>query len=391
MIRTATRGLAAVLFSATLAVTPTSSHARSGHRATIKAKPVATGLNGPSGFTFAPNGVIWYLERGTGEVHTLDPRTAKNHRVFTINGVNGDGERGALGIALSPRWPSKKVVYVYATRNGGGHLQNQLVRFAVSGGRGHGLKVLLTSPASASPYHNGGRILFGPDRKLYVMIGDGHDSTNAQDRSGNFRGKILRLDPDGTGAKGNPFGSRIWSYGHRNSFGFTFDPATHRLWETENGPECTDEINLVVKGGNFGWGPKESCSVSTPRGTNNSGPTPHHGPKWFTGLDDRDHRRGVLPRLRDPVARAAARLRQRQQRVTPCDPPERRPHRVLIEGAGDRDGPQRRPLGRGLADRPHLLQRHERDLPPDRCVIDLRPPPGPGAALAPCWNVGYAG
>ena len=140
--------------------------------------------------------------------------------------MNGAGERGALGIALSPRWPAKKVVYVYVTRSGGGHLQNQLVRFNVRGGTGHGLKVLLRSPASADPYHNGGRILFGPDHKLYVMIGDGHHSVNAQDRSDNFRGKILRLDPDGTGAKGNPFGSRIWSYGHRNSYGFTFDPAT---------------------------------------------------------------------------------------------------------------------------------------------------------------------
>ena len=131
------------------------------------------------------------------------------------------------------------------------------------------------------PYHNGGRILFGPDHKLYVMIGDGHQSVNAQDRSDNLRGKIVRLDPDGTGAKGNPFGSRIWSYGHRNSYGFTFDPATHRLWETENGPECTDEINLVVKGANFGWGPKESCSLAKPAGTNNSGPKPRHLPKRF--------------------------------------------------------------------------------------------------------------
>src|SRR4051794_18240511 len=125
MMRTATRGLAAILMLATLSVVPTVSKATIGHRA-IKAKPVATGLNGPSGFTFAPSGVIWYLERGTGEVHTLDPKTGKNHRVFTISGVNGAGERGALGIALSPRWPAKKVVYVYVTRNGNGHLQNQL-------------------------------------------------------------------------------------------------------------------------------------------------------------------------------------------------------------------------------------------------------------------------
>ncbi len=282
MIRTVTRGLVAIATLALLTVTTTTaSSAGAPHRATIKIRPVATGLNGPSGFTFAPNGLIWYLERGTGEVRTLDPQTKANHLVFTIGGVNGAGERGALGIALSPHWPAKKVVYVYVTRSGGGHLWNQLVRFNVRGGTGHGLKVLLRSPASADPYHNGGRILFGPDHKLYVMIGDGHQSVNAQDRSDNLRGKILRLDPDGTGAKGNPFGSRIWSYGHRNSYGFTFDPATHRLWETENGPECTDEINLVVKGANFGWGPKESCSLAKPAGTNNSGPKPRHLPKRF--------------------------------------------------------------------------------------------------------------
>jgi glucose/arabinose dehydrogenase len=282
MIRTVTRSLVAIATLALLTVTTTTaSTAGTPHRATIKIRPVATGLNGPSGFTFAPNGVIWYLERGTGEVRTLDPHTKANHLVFTIGGVNGDGERGALGIALSPRWPTKKVVFVYVTRSSGGHLWNQLIRFNVRGGTGHGLKVLLRSPASADPYHNGGRILFGPDHELYVMIGDGHNSVNAQDRSDNLRGKILRLDPDGTGAKGNPFGSRIWSYGHRNSFGFTFDPVTNRLWETENGPECSDEINRVVKGANYGWGPKESCSLPKPAGTNNSGPKPRHFPKRF--------------------------------------------------------------------------------------------------------------
>ena len=175
------------------------------------------------------------------------------------------------------------------TRSGGGHLQNQLVRFNVRGGTGHGLKVLLRSPASADPYHNGGRILFGPDHKLYVMIGDGHNSVNAQDRSDNFRGKIVRLDPDGTGAKGNPFGSRIWSYGHRNSYGFTFDPATHRLWETENGPECTDEINLVVKGANFGWGPKESCSLRQAGRHEQLRTEAAASPQALLPVDDRDH------------------------------------------------------------------------------------------------------
>jgi glucose/arabinose dehydrogenase len=249
-------------------------------RATVKAVPVATGLNGPSGFTFAPNGSIWYLERGTGEVHRLVPSTGDDHLVTTIGGVDGSGERGALGIALHPDWPGVPLVYVYVTRTHAGHLQNQVVRFKVTNGTGGPLRILLGSPASASPYHNGGHIAFGPDRRLYVMVGDGHHDANAQDRSHNLRGKMLRLRFDGSAAPSNLFG-RIWSYGHRNSFGFTFDPRTGRLWETENGPQCTDEINLIVKGANFGWGPRENCALPKPAGTNNSGPTPRHRPKAY--------------------------------------------------------------------------------------------------------------
>jgi glucose/arabinose dehydrogenase len=249
-------------------------------RAALKATPVATGLNGPSGFTFAPDGAIWYLERGTGEVHRLVPSTDADHRITTIGGVDGSGERGALGIALHPDWPAVKLVFVYVTRMRAGHLENEVVRFRVNDGSAGPLRVLLQSRASSNPYHNGGRIMFGPDRKLYVMVGDGHNAANAQDRSDNVRGKILRLDFDGSAAAGNPIG-RIWSYGHRNSFGFTFDRRTGRLWETENGPGCTDEINLIVKGGNFGWGPKENCSLAKPGGTNNSGPKPRIRPKAY--------------------------------------------------------------------------------------------------------------
>jgi glucose/arabinose dehydrogenase len=249
-------------------------------RAALKAVPVAKGLNGPSGFTFAPDGAIWYLERGTGEVHRLVPSTDADHRITTIGGVDGSGERGALGIALHPAWPTVKQVFVYVTRMRAGHLENEVVRFRVHNGSAGRLRVLLHAPASSNPYHNGGRILFGPDDELYVMVGDGHNAANAQDRTHNVRGKILRLNTDGTAAAGNPLG-RIWSYGHRNSFGFTFDPHTGRLWETENGPECTDEINLIVKGANFGWGPKQDCSLAKPGGTNNSGPRPRIGPKAY--------------------------------------------------------------------------------------------------------------
>jgi glucose/arabinose dehydrogenase len=251
--------------------------------ASLTVQKVKGGLNGPAGFTFTPKGIIYYLQRGTGAVRVLNPDTGNDRPFFKIGGVNGSGERGALGIALHPNWPKTPFAYVYVTRRAHGRLMNQLVRIRAKNGHGVAYKVLLQAPAASVPYHNGGRIGFGPDGKLYVMIGDGHDDANAQDRSHNLRGKMLRINPDGSIPKTNPFkASRIWSFGHRNSYGFTFDPQTGRLWETENGPACNDEINLVIRGGNFGWGPKENCSGSSPGDTNNSGPKPRRGPKlWF--------------------------------------------------------------------------------------------------------------
>jgi glucose/arabinose dehydrogenase len=248
--------------------------------ATVRVRTVKANLNGPSGFTVDPSGDrIWYLERGTGEVRILDVDTGRTRRWFRIRGVDGSGERGALGIALHPGWPDRPFVYVYVTRRYRGNLRNQLVRIRDDAGRGARMRVLLSSHASSSPYHNGGRIMFGPDGKLYVVIGDGHAPRNSQDLTRNVRGKILRLDPDGTAARGNPFG-KIWAYGFRNSFGFTFDPATGRLWETENGPACNDELNRVRAGRNYGWGPEATCEGSAPRNTNRSGPRPRL-PRWY--------------------------------------------------------------------------------------------------------------
>ena len=147
--------------------------------AAVKVVPVRTGLNGPSGFTFSPAGNIWYLERGTGQVRIINRRTGTNHLFFTIGGVDGSGERGALGIELDPAFPKTPFVYVYVTRTWRGALRNQVVRITASGTHGIGLRVLLSTPASSNPYHNGGRILFGPDHKLYVMIGEGHNPANA--------------------------------------------------------------------------------------------------------------------------------------------------------------------------------------------------------------------
>ena len=241
----------------------------------VKAVRVASNLASPVGFTFMPSGRLVYLERNTGWLRFRNLQTGVDHRVHQISNVNFAGERGALGVAMHPNWPTKPFVYVYVTRDTPDGLRNQVLRIKVQNGHGVGVRRLLSVAAGPASNHNGGRILFGPDKKLYVVIGDNADSANSQDRTNNLRGKILRMNPDGSRPATNPFGNLIWAYGIRNSIGFAFDPQNGQLWESENGPSCNDEINRIVKGGNHGWGPNESCP-----NTNNSGPTPRILPKY---------------------------------------------------------------------------------------------------------------
>jgi glucose/arabinose dehydrogenase len=241
----------------------------------VHAVPVATGLAAPVGFTFTPVGRLVYLERNTGWLRFRNLQTGADHRVYRVTAINFDGERGALGVALHPDWPSRPFVYVYATRNTPQGLRNQILRIRVENDRGVRVLRILSVAAGPASNHNGGRIRFGPDRKLYVVIGDNGSPSNAQDLSANSRGKILRLDPDGSIPATNPFGTRIWAYGFRNSIGLAFDPRTGRLWESENGPSCNDEMNRIVRAGNHGWGPSEDCP-----NTNNSGPTPRISPRY---------------------------------------------------------------------------------------------------------------
>jgi aldose sugar dehydrogenase len=240
----------------------------------IGAREVVGGLNQPVAFTFGPGRKIWYVEKGTGRVRIHDLDTDADRLFVKVPGVNGDGERGMLGIALHPSYPAKPLVYVYATRSAGGRLSNQILRYRDDHGSGVNRTVLFTSGAGGSPYHNGGRIAFGPDGMLYAIVGDAHDSSNAQDTNGEDRGKIIRIDPDGHVPSDNPFGDRVWAFGIRNSFGFAFDPQTGDLWETENGPSCNDEINRIQGGANYGWGPNETCNGASPGNTNQDGPSP---------------------------------------------------------------------------------------------------------------------
>lgn len=243
----------------------------------LRARRVAGDLAFPAAFTFTPDGRILYGERFTGAIRILDPTTGSVTEFFAVPDVATDGEQGLLGVALHPDFPSVPAAYAYATRLAGGRTVNQVLRM-----ENGVMRVLLE--ADAAPIHDGGRILFGPDRSLYVVIGDTQDPARSQEL-GRREGKILRLADDGSVPLDNPIpGSPVFAYGFRNSFGFTFDPVTGRMWQTENGPTCNDELNDIRPGRNYGWGPTATCFLlfKEPRNTNQDGPEPVLPHLWFT-------------------------------------------------------------------------------------------------------------
>jgi glucose/arabinose dehydrogenase len=195
-------------------------------------------------------------KRNTARIRRVTPRG----RVSTLGEVSGVvaptgfGEGGLLGIALAPG--DEETLFAYMSTED----DNRVVRLSLAGGRiGRPAAVLRGIPRNVR--HNGGRLLFDQDGLLYVSTGDAEDGDRAQDRD-SLGGKILRIRSDGRPAPGNPFGNRIWSYGHRNIEGLAFD-AQARLWATEFGEQETDELNLIIKGKNYGWPDVEGASRSS--------------------------------------------------------------------------------------------------------------------------------
>ncbi len=235
----------------------------------------------PAAFAFEPGGRIFYGNRFTGQIRIFNPATGGDTLFYALPDVATNGEQGLLGLALDPAYPARPYVFAYYTRTVGGSPQNQIVQLTDSMGTGSGLSTLLALPAGGN--HNGGVIHFGPDGDLYAVIGDVGNRANAQDLS-SLAGKVLRLTGLSQPRRLNPSAcSRVcaFAYGIRNSFGFTFDPQTGNLWETENGPACNDELNRIVEGGNHAWGPSETCNGTPPQNTNQDGPAPRILPRAF--------------------------------------------------------------------------------------------------------------
>jgi glucose/arabinose dehydrogenase len=167
--------------------------------------------------------------------------------------VTTTGEGGLLGLALSPNFSTDHWVYFYHTAAN----DNRIVRMKYENGVLATTSEPVLTGLAKNRYHNGGRLRFGPDGKLYATVGDAKNSGNSQNR-GSLNGKILRMNADGTPPSDNPFFSEggnaryVYSLGHRNPQGLAWD-SRGQLWAAEFGENSQDELNLIQKGGNYGW------------------------------------------------------------------------------------------------------------------------------------------
>ncbi|MEO9310066.1 MAG: PQQ-dependent sugar dehydrogenase [Nitrososphaera sp.] len=214
---------------------------------------VADRLEVPWSIAFAPDGRIFVTER-VGKLRVIED--GLRDEPMTILNV-GHVEGGLLGIALDPNFEENHYIYLYYTYSELLSTWNRVSRFVENNNKLSDETILIDKIPGAA-IHDGGRIRFGPDSKLYITTGDAANADLAQDIN-SLAGKILRINSDGTIPSDNPFpNSPVYSYGHRNPQGLDWDPKTGKLVITEHGPSgergfAHDEINVVEAGKNYGW------------------------------------------------------------------------------------------------------------------------------------------
>jgi glucose/arabinose dehydrogenase len=221
----------------------------------ISISPVVEGVLVPMAMQFAPDGRMFFNEVSKGTVRIMLADGTLQEEPFVQLRVARRTEMGALGLALDPEFAANHWVYVFysqARNDNGDPEDNRIVRFTERDGLATERTVIIKDLPSGICCHNGGRIGFGRDGKLYVTVGDVNDEEKVQNPR-RLHGKILRLNRDGSAPADNPDPqSSIFATGFRNPYGLAFHPVTGVPYITENGEVGHDEINRIVAGGNYG-------------------------------------------------------------------------------------------------------------------------------------------
>jgi PQQ-dependent dehydrogenase (s-GDH family) len=215
----------------------------------LKTRTVSSGLSHVWEMVYGPDQQLWITERG-GKISRVNPQTGAVTLLLNVPDVVSNNEGGLLGMALNPQFSTNPWVFIVYNYNSGSGYKEKVVRYTYSGGTLNTPSTLLDM-IPASSIHNGSRLLVTTDQKLLITTGDASVGDNAQQMA-SLSGKILRINLDGTIPADNPFpNSRVWTFGHRNPQGLV--QVGEKLYASEHGPNNDDEVNLILKGRNYGW------------------------------------------------------------------------------------------------------------------------------------------
>lgn len=217
---------------------------------------VATGLDTPWSLAFTSSDRILIAER-PGRIRVIEAGQLVARPLHVFAEVSETGEEGLMSLALHPYYSENRWLYVSLAYQEGKDLWVKVMRFTDEG-NALGNPATIIDRIPAARFHAGSAIAFGPDGKLYVTTGDATEKNLAQDL-GSLAGKVLRLNDDGSIPSDNPFGTAVWSSGHRNPQGIAWHPDAGALYLSEHGPSVFDgpaggdEVNLIERGKNYGW------------------------------------------------------------------------------------------------------------------------------------------
>lgn len=242
-----------------------SAHAQSAPTA-LKIEVIVSGLNHPWGMAFLPSGQLLVTER-VGRLRIISPDGSISGPLKGVPPVFSKDQGGLLDVALDPDFSNNRIIYLsyaepQANKAGTAVAKAKLVHTALEN-----VEIIFRQhPKTDGAKHFGSRLVFAPDGNLFITLGDRSEYMDEAQLLDNHLGKLVRIQRDGSAAKGNPFiknpgaMQEIWSYGHRHIQGAAIHPETGRLWIHEHGPRGGDEINIPQPGKNYGW-PKASYGI----------------------------------------------------------------------------------------------------------------------------------
>ncbi len=226
---------------------------------TLTATTIRSGMRIPWDLAFAPDGRMFVTERvGNLLVYASAAPNAAQLSNTGIAGIRAEGEAGLMSIELDPAFAQNGFVYVCVSVTDAGQWVNQVRRYRMSGNTPVFDGYVIRTGMRANSNHDGCRIRFGPDGKLWVTMGDAGNTANAQSPT-SLNGKVLRVNSDGSIPSDNPIiagaagRTAVYTWGNRNPQGLTFEPGTGRPFEVEHGDSTHDEINILVPGANYGY------------------------------------------------------------------------------------------------------------------------------------------